>query len=110
MKAAAGPMLAKAKAELEKVKEKIQAQASTLKPKLEAAMKNAEPQVKEFMKSPSAEYLKKNPRVMAASLGLLATAGVPGAGSLKGLVGLGLDVEAVAPLLMMVAGPAAAIL
>ena len=103
-------MLAKAKAELEKVKEQIQAQASTLKPKLEAAMKNAEPQVKEFMKSPSAEYLKKNPRVMAASLGLLATAGVPGAGSLKGLVAMGLDVEAVAPLLMMVAGPAAAIL
>ena len=78
-----------------------------LRPKLRAAMEKAEPSLREFMRSPQAKYLRENPKAVAAVCMLLAGVGIPGAASMLTLVNMMGPMEALFPLVLMMAQPLA---
>ena len=51
-------------------------------------MDSAEPSLKEFMAHPQMQYLKKNPKAIAAICAILCAVGIPGAASVSALVSL----------------------
>ena len=101
-------MILKSKQEAAKgyVKEK----AAELRPKLKAAYDQAEPSMQEFMRSPQVEYLKKNPKAVAAMLAILVAVGIPGAATLMTCVNLVGPMEALFPILMTLVVPASELL
>ena len=84
--------------------------AAELRPKLQAAYDAAEPSMKEFMKSPQVEYLKKNPKAVAAILTIFVAVGLPGAATLMTCVNLMGPLEALFPILMTLVIPASELL
>ena len=110
MKEKAGPMKEKVEQELQKAQHEISAKADQLRPALQAAVSKAEPTMQDFLRNPKADYLRKNPHVVMSLVALLATAGLPGAGALRLLMATTGHVDNLIPLVMMLVGPAAAIL
>lgn len=84
--------------------------AAELKPKLQEAYQQAEPSLQEFMRSPQVEYLKKNPKAVAAMLTIFVAVGIPGAATLMTCVNLMGPMEALFPILMTLVVPASEIL
>lgn len=78
-----------------------------LRPKLRAAMEQAEPSLREFMRSPQVKYLRENPKAVAAVCILLAGVGIPGAASMLTLINMMGPMEALFPLVLMMAQPLA---
>ena len=62
------------------------------------------------MKSPQVEYLKKNPKAVAACLAIFVAVGVPGAASLLSCVNMMGAAEMAMPLLILLAEPMAEML
>ena len=84
--------------------------AAELRPKLQEAYQQAEPSLQEFMRSPQVEYLKKNPKAMAAMLAIFVAVGVPGAATLMTCVNLMGPMETLFPILMTLVVPASELL
>lgn len=70
-------------------------------------MDSAEPSLKEFMAHPQMQYLKKNPKAIAAICAILCAVGIPGAASVSALVSLIGPVEMLFPMVMMMVNPVA---
>ena len=73
-------------------------------------MDSAEPSLKEFMAHPQMQYLKQNPKAIAAICTILCAVGIPGAASVSALVSLIGPAEMLFPMIMMMVNPVAEVM
>ena len=84
----------------ESTKAYVASKREEIRPELKTATDSAEPSLKEFMAHPQVQYLKQNPKAIAAFC-------IPGAASVSAPVSLIGPVEMLFPMVMMMVNPVA---